>query len=67
MADVTKTKLRGNILNDAIIKEVGEFARDIKFGQILITVHNSRIVQVDRTERSRYDSLHQYLDEGEGI
>lgn len=28
----------------------------LKYGSVLITVHDGRIVQIDRTEKSRFDS-----------
>lgn len=28
----------------------------LEYGQVVITVHDGRIVQIDRTERKRYDS-----------
>ncbi|MCR2806237.1 YezD family protein [Paenibacillus soyae] len=28
----------------------------MQYGQVIITVHDGRIVQIDRTERTRYDA-----------
>lgn len=28
----------------------------LQYGQVIITVHDGRIVQIDRTERTRYDA-----------
>lgn len=28
----------------------------LQYGQVIITVHDGRIVQIDRTERTRYDN-----------
>lgn len=28
----------------------------LQYGQVIITVHDGRIVQIDRTERTRYDT-----------
>jgi hypothetical protein len=39
--------------------------RGLKFGSVLLTVHDSRIVQIERIEKSRFDDL--YLEDGEGI
>ncbi|MHA7965670.1 YezD family protein [Paenibacillus sp. CAU 1782] len=31
----------------------------LQYGQVIITVHDGRIVQIDRTERTRYDAASQ--------
>jgi hypothetical protein len=46
-----------SLLRDAVCR--------LKFGQITLTVHNSRIVQVETTEKTRFpDALY---EGGEGI
>lgn len=55
-----------NIVNDAIIKEIFEAVESVKYGQIQITVHNSKIVQVDRTERKRFEDAWK-VEKGGGI
>lgn len=40
-------------LEDAVVAAILEAARGMRFGQITATVHDGRIVQVDRTERRR--------------
>lgn len=59
-------KIRGTIVNDAIVKEIADILRGLKFGQVVITVHDSKIVQVEKTEKSRYDRYHA-LEQGGGI
>ena len=56
---------KGNILNDAIIKDIAEAVAGLKFGEILIKVHDSKIIQVEKTEKARYDSYH--VEQGGGI
>ena len=56
---------KGNIINDAIIKEIAEAVAGLKFGEIVIKVHDSKIIQVEKTEKSRYDSYH--VEHGGGI
>ena len=46
-----------NIVNDAIIKEIGGALHNLKYGHIQIIVHNSRIVQIERTEKARFDDV----------
>lgn len=40
---------------DRIVDQVS----GLQYGQVTITVHDGRIVQIDRTERTRYDNLPQ--------
>jgi hypothetical protein len=47
------------------LNEIASAVRNIKFGQIVITVHNSKIVQVDKTEKLRFDT--QQYEKGAGI
>lgn len=37
---------------DRIVEQVS----GLQYGQVIITVHDGRIVQIDRTERTRYDA-----------
>ncbi|GEM_PF-240459 len=37
---------------DRILSQVS----GLQYGQVIITVHDGRIVQIDRTERTRYDA-----------
>jgi hypothetical protein len=53
------------IMNDAIIKDINDVIKKLKYGHVLITVHNSRIVQIEVTEKSRFDYVWQ--TEGGGI
>lgn len=55
-----------NIVNDAITKEVVLAINNLKYGQIHITVHNSKIVQIDKTEKVRFDDIWM-IEKGGGI
>jgi hypothetical protein len=55
-----------NIVNDAIIKEIIEALNSLEYGHIQITVHNSRIVQIDKTEKTRFDDIW-LIEKGGGI
>lgn len=43
------------IWKDRILEQVA----GLQYGQVIITVHDGRIVQIDRTERTRYDNIPQ--------
>ena len=55
-----------NIVNDAIIKEIVEALNSLKYGYLHITVHNSKIVQIDKTEKTRFDDIW-LVEKGGGI
>ena len=55
-----------SIINDSIIKDLSEQVIDLKFGAIVIKVHDSKIVQVDVTERTRYEDVW-FVEKGGGI
>jgi hypothetical protein len=51
---------------EALTAEVIRATKGLRFGQIVLTVHNSQIVQIDRTEKIRLDAFMQH-DKGSGI
>ena len=55
-----------NIVNDAIIKEIAQAINGLEFGQIAIKVHNSKIIQIEVTEKKRFDDVW-LIGEGGGI
>lgn len=55
-----------NIVNDAIIKNVSESIHGLSFGTVMITVHNSKIVQIEVSQKSRFDDVWT-VQEGGGI
>lgn len=65
MSAESKKNYKGNILNDAIFKDIAEILRGLKYGEVIIKVHDSKIIQVEKTEKSRYDSFH--IEQGGGI
>ena len=55
-----------NIVNDAIIKDIAHALEGLEFGTIAIKVHNSKIIQVEVTEKKRFDDVW-LIGEGGGI
>lgn len=55
-----------NILNDAIIKDLNDSIADLDYGTVTIKVHGSKILQIEVTERKRFDDAW-HLEEGGGI
>jgi hypothetical protein len=54
-----------NTADEAAIKKIVEALKGLRFGSITITVHNLKIVQIDRVEKTRFDR--DTLGAGEGI
>ena len=63
MVKETKTK---NIVNDAIIKNIAEAVAGLEFGTVAIKVHGSKIIQIEVTEKKRFDDVW-LTGEGGGI
>ena len=42
---------------DEWLKRIKEQLAGVQYGIVQITVHNGQIVQIDRTERSRFDTV----------
>ena len=43
------------IVTEEWLKRIGEQVIGVEYGVIQITIHDSQIVQIDRTERKRFD------------
>jgi len=46
-----------NIVNDAIIKDIATAIGSLEFGTITIKVHETKIIQIDVTEKKRFDDV----------
>jgi hypothetical protein len=55
-----------NIVNDAIIKDIRDAVSNLDYGIVTIKVHESKIVQFEVTQRTRFDDVWK-LEEGGGI
>ena len=64
--DMTMKTSQKSIINDSIIKDLSEQVLKLKFGTIVIKVHDSKIVQVELTERTRYEDVW-LVEKGGGI
>ena len=53
-------------VNQAILKEIIRSVNSLEYGYVQITVHNSKIVQIDKTEKTRFDDIW-LLEKGGGI
>jgi hypothetical protein len=65
MSDISKGKRTG-AGNDSILREVAGAVASLKYGDIVIKIHDSRIIQVEKTEKTRYDN-YRGLEQGCGI
>ena len=55
-----------NIVNDAIIKDISGSIHGLSYGTVTITIHNSKIVQIEVSQKSRFDDIWT-VQEGGGI
>ncbi|HRZ41001.1 MAG TPA: DUF2292 domain-containing protein [Candidatus Omnitrophota bacterium] len=55
-----------NIVNDAIIKDISDSIHGVSFGTVTIIIHNSKIVQIEVSQKSRFDDVW-IVQEGGGI
>jgi len=44
-------------IDDIWAERILESVKGLEYGNVLIIVHDGRIVQIERTERKRFDSL----------
>jgi hypothetical protein len=51
--------------NDRVNARINAALKGIRYGSVILTIHDSKIVQIERIEKSRFDDL--YLENGEGI
>ena len=54
-----------NNADEKVFKAVIEALQDLQFGSVTVTVHNSKVVQIDRVEKKRFDR--ETIDIGGGI
>lgn len=53
-------------LNQAIVNQIAEAIAGLDYGSVVIKVHSSRIVQIEVTQRKRFDDV-SLLEKGGGI
>ena len=46
-----------NIVNDAIIKDIAVAVGSLEYGTVAIKVHENKIIQIDITEKKRFDDV----------
>ena len=59
-------KISKDIVNDAIIKDISDAIHGVKFGTVTINIHNSRIVQIEVSQKNRFDDVW-IVQDGSGI
>lgn len=46
-----------NMVNGAIIKEISNAIGALEFGTVMVKVHGSKIIQIEVTEKKRFDDI----------
>ena len=49
-------KDNNDIVNDAIIRDIRNAVAELDYGTVTIKVHNGKIVQIEITQKKRFDS-----------
>lgn len=52
----TKQKSR-NIVNDAIMKDIAAAIGSLEYGSVTIKIHETKIIQIEVTEKKRFDDV----------
>jgi len=55
-----------NIVNDAIIKDISTAVGSLEYGTVTIKVHETKIIQIEVTEKRRFDDVWR-VEGGAGI
>lgn len=61
-----QNKINESQQNDSIAKEIAASILGIEYGSVLIKVHDAKIVQVEVTQRKRFDEFWK-VEKGGGI
>ncbi|HEX3018996.1 MAG TPA: YezD family protein [Chitinispirillaceae bacterium] len=48
---------KGEVINEKLIRRIADSLKGVKFGHVLITIHNHKVVQIDRTEKNRCELI----------
>jgi hypothetical protein len=53
-------------LNENILRDIGKAVGSLDYGEVTIKIHDSKIIQIEVTERKRFDDVWK-VDGGAGI
>jgi hypothetical protein len=56
---VNERKMEGT--EKKIFDEVLKFVREVKYGEVVIKIHDSRIVQIEKKVKERFSKLHEQV------
>lgn len=42
--------------NSALLKEIARSIQEIKYGEIVIKIHNSKVVEIEKKEKRRFEA-----------
>jgi hypothetical protein len=46
--------MRQDDINNRLLKEIVKAIKHISYGEVVITIHNSRVVQIEKKEKRRF-------------
>ena len=62
----SKNNINDASITNAIIRDIATAVAGLEFGSVLIKVHNAQIVQIEVTQRKRFDDFWK-VEKGGGI
>ena len=51
--------------SDRVTSRINSALKGLRYGSVVLTIHDSKIVQIERIEKNRFEDL--YLENGDGI
>ena len=54
------------LINDSLIKEISTAVETLEYGEVIIKVHNNKIIQIDVSQKKRFDEVWK-IEGGGGI
>ena len=52
---IKMTNQNPKIIDKKVLDEILKFIQQISYGEVVITIHNSKIVQIERKEKKRFN------------
>ncbi|OIO72117.1 MAG: hypothetical protein AUJ85_10800 [Elusimicrobia bacterium CG1_02_37_114] len=52
----TENKIKENKIEQKVVEEIISSLQQINYGELVITIHNSKIVQIEKTEKRRFQN-----------
>jgi len=51
-----QNRIKENKIEQKVVEEIISSLQQINYGELVITIHNSKIVQIEKTEKRRFQN-----------